>query len=55
MAEVTVVSEQVIFVDAEGDVTEDKRAAASGEVLQTLSDGTVRSTLFEIDGAAAAG
>lgn len=45
----TVVAEQVIWVDADGNVTADKDAAVSGEVLQELSDGTTRSTLFEIE------
>jgi len=48
--EPTVVGEQVIWVDAHGDVTQDKAAAVRGEVLQTLSDGTTRSTLFVIEG-----
>jgi len=49
MADVTVVSEQVIWVDANGNVTADKDAAVNGEILETLSDGTIRSTLFVVE------
>jgi predicted metal-dependent peptidase len=47
--EPAVVAEQLILVDHRGNVTEDGDRAAGGEVVQTLGDGTTRSTLFEVD------
>lgn len=43
------VDEQVIWVDAQGDPT-DKDKAVGGEILETLSDGTIRSTVFTLGG-----
>jgi len=34
------------MVDAKGQVTEDKSKAVKAEVVQTMSDGTTRSTLL---------
>jgi predicted metal-dependent peptidase len=53
MTQPTVVETVLIEVDAEGRVTEDRTQAVGGEVIETLSDGTSRSTLFTIDPSAA--
>lgn len=49
MAEPTVVKEQVIWVDAQHNPC-DKDQAVGGEILETLSDGTIRSTVFTLGG-----
>lgn len=49
MAEPAVVEETLILIDANGDVTEDRDAAVRGEILQTLTDGSTRSTLFDLE------
>lgn len=49
MADPEVVDETLILVDADGKVTEDKAAAVGGEIVETLADGTTRSTLFNIN------
>jgi len=47
MAEPTVKSETLIMVDADGNVTKDKSKAVKAEIVQTMSDGTTRSTLLD--------
>lgn len=49
MTEPAVVETTLIMVDADGNRTEDRAAAVGGEVLETLGDGTTRSTIFEIN------
>jgi hypothetical protein len=49
MSDAETVSEQVIWVDADGNVTQDKDKAVEGEIVEKLSDGTTRSTLFVIE------
>lgn len=49
MTEPQVVEETLILIDANGEVTENRKAAVRGEVSQRLSDGTTRSTLFDVD------
>lgn len=44
-----VVKTVLILVDAQGQVTDDRALAVGGEVLETMSDGVTRSTLFTID------
>lgn len=40
---------QLILIDKDGQITTDRAAAVRGEILETLPDGSVRSTLFVID------
>lgn len=49
MAEPEVVDETLILVDADGKPTDDKAVAVGGEIVQTLDDGTTRSTLFNVE------
>jgi hypothetical protein len=49
----TVVETVLIEVDAQGRVTKDRTQAVGGEVIEILSDGRSRSTLFTIDPSAA--
>lgn len=42
------VAERVIWVDAHGQVTDDKDLAAGGEIIETLADGSTRSTVFTL-------
>lgn len=44
-----VVATELVLVDADGQITEDRTAAVRGEVVETLADGSTRSILFEID------
>jgi hypothetical protein len=46
MADPEVTDEEVVFYDADGNVTEDKDKAVSAEVTQTMADGSVRHTLM---------
>lgn len=43
-----VVSEQLILVDADGHVTEDRERAVRGEVVRRYDDGSEQNTLFEL-------
>jgi len=49
MTDADVVAEKLILVDANGNLTEDRDAAVRGEVVQTLADGTTRSTVFNVE------
>lgn len=49
MTQPTVLETVLVLVDAEDRVTEDRALAVGGEVLERLSDGTSRSTIFTID------
>lgn len=49
MTQPTVVETVLIQVDAHGRVTKDDTQAVGGEVIEKMSDGTTRSTLFDID------
>lgn len=49
MADPAVVEETLILTDADGNITEDRDQAVGGEIVQTLEDGTTRSTLFDLD------
>lgn len=53
MTQPTVVAEVVTFVDAEGNITDDSATAVRGEVVESMSDGTTRTTQFTIDPSAA--
>lgn len=44
------VKEQVIWVDADGNVTDDPAAAVRGEIIRTFDDGTTENTLFTVEG-----
>ena len=48
MTQPEVLETTLILLDADGNVTEDRDAAVSGEILETLADGTTRSTLFDV-------
>jgi hypothetical protein len=39
---------EVIWVDVQGEVTTDPTKAVRGEILETLPDGTVQSTIFTL-------
>ncbi len=48
MTQPEVVETTLVLVDANGDPTEDRAKAVAGEVLETLADGSSRSTLFDV-------
>lgn len=48
MTQPDVTETTLILTDANGDPTEDRDKAVGGEVLETLADGTTRSTLFDV-------
>lgn len=48
-------TEQVTWVDADGNVTDDPDRAVRGEILQVLPDGTTEATTFVVDGSAPEG
>jgi hypothetical protein len=47
MAEDEVPEHTVIWVDADGNPT-DKDQAVGGEIIETLPDGTIQSTIFRL-------
>jgi hypothetical protein len=47
MAEEKVPEHTVIWVDADGNPT-DKDQAVGGEIIETLPDGTIQSTIFRL-------
>ena len=46
MADPEVSDEEVVFYDADGNVTKDKNKAVSAEVTQTMADGSVQHTIM---------
>ncbi len=49
-----VVDRQIVMVDADGNVTDDKAQAVRGEVVETFEDETTRSTMFTVGAESAA-
>jgi hypothetical protein len=41
---------RVVWTDAQGRVVADRADASGGEVIETLSDGSVKSTIFRLEG-----
>lgn len=46
MTEPHVVERHLVMIDADGELTDDRDAAVRGEITESMSDGSVRSTLF---------